>query len=245
MSALFLAMRDKTELIGISRQLIGESWLGASPFGYCGSIGPIEPDDNLKRTVQRIGNVLATECRLRGLFGVDLVFDGERIWPVEINPRYTASVELFELAGEISLLDCHARACAEFETESVRSQSAAGGRFCRKDSQTFLRIVGKAIVFADRDFIAPNLLEFSQNHSLEPLPLLADIPPTGSEILSNHPICTVFATGQSEKECYNNLKQNVQFVRDRLDSGCRKERSAFSGQPSALRRKNAAPQAEG
>lgn len=220
MSALFLAMRDQAELIGISRQLIGESWLGASPFGYCGSVGPIEPIEELKRNVQRIGNVLAAEFRLRGLFGVDLVFDGERVWPVEINPRYIASVELFELAGEISLLGRHANACAEFETESVCSTSVAGARFCRPDLQTTLRIIGKAILYADQDFITPNLLEFSQTHSPEPLPLLADIPPAGSEIMSSHPICTVFATAQSEEECCKNLKQNVQHVRDRIGSGC-------------------------
>ncbi|MCH7687157.1 MAG: ATP-grasp domain-containing protein [Planctomycetes bacterium] len=226
LSALFLAMPAAAELIGISRQLIGESWLGASAFGYCGSLGPIEPPEGLKRNVQRIGNRLATEFRLRGLFGVDLVFDGERVWPVEINPRYTASVELFELAGEVSLLGWHANACAEFETESVCSTSVAGARFCRPDLQTTLRIIGKAILYADQDFITPNLLEFSQTHSPEPLPLLADIPPAGSEIMSSHPICTVFATAQSEEECYKNLKQNVQHVRDRIGSGCRSQMTA-------------------
>ena len=226
LSALFLAMRDKTELIGISRQLIGESWLGASPFGYCGSIGPIEPTEKLKRHVQQIGNVLATEFQLRGLFGVDLVFDGEQVWPVEINPRYTASVELFELASEVSLLRWHATACAGFETESVCSKSAAGGRFGRQDLQRALRIIGKAIVFADQDYIAANLLEICQRHPQELLRLLADIPPAGSEIMSRHPICTVFATGQSEEECYKNLKQNVQYVQDRIGSGCRSQIAA-------------------
>jgi predicted ATP-grasp superfamily ATP-dependent carboligase len=247
LSALFLAMQDETVLIGISRQLIGESWLGAAPFGYCGSIGPIEPDEELKHNVQQIGNVLATEFRLRGLFGVDLVFDGKRVWPVEINPRYTASVELFELAGEISLLELHAKACAEFETKCDTSDTVAVPRQCRKELCTTLRIVGKAILFADQDFIAPNLLEFSQNHSPDPLPLLADIPPTGSEILSSHPICTVFATAPSEKECTKNLKQNVQYVRDRIGPGCLSlgrsgQLSAVSRQPQRVN--NPASQAE-
>jgi predicted ATP-grasp superfamily ATP-dependent carboligase len=220
LSALFLSMQDNTELIGISRQLIGESWLGASPFGYCGSIGPIESTEKLKRNARRIGKVLETEFRLQGLFGVDLVFDGKRVWPVEINPRYTASVELFELAGEISLLAWHAKACAEIETESACPKTAAEPMFCRKDLHTTPRIVGKAILYANQNFIAPNLLELSQNHSPEPLPLLADIPTAGSEIMSKQPICTVFATAESEEECYKNLNGNVQYVRDRIGSGC-------------------------
>jgi len=92
--------------------------------------------------------------------------------------------------------------------------------------QTTLPIIGKAILYAEEDFIAPIFLEFSQSHSPEPLPLLADIPPAGSKILSRHPICTVFATAQSEQECCDNLKQNVQFVRDRIGSGCQPHMTA-------------------
>ena len=41
---------------------------------------------------------------LAGWFGVDFILRDGIPWPVEINPRYTASVEIHELASGRSLL---------------------------------------------------------------------------------------------------------------------------------------------
>ena len=48
--------------------------------------------------LQQLGLDLARGCGLRGLFGVDFVLSEGVPWPVEINPRYTASVEVLEYA---------------------------------------------------------------------------------------------------------------------------------------------------
>src|SRR5690606_32762933 len=42
------------------------------------------------------GEVLASQFGLRGLFGVDFIFDGQQIWIIEINPRVTAASEVVE-----------------------------------------------------------------------------------------------------------------------------------------------------
>ena len=47
---------------------------------------------------RRIGEVISGEFGLRGLFGVDAIKRQDSIYPVEANPRYTASVEVLELA---------------------------------------------------------------------------------------------------------------------------------------------------
>src|SRR5262249_25634739 len=57
-----------------------------------------------------IGRLLVKSLGLRGLFGVDFVLEGGRPWVVEVNPRYTASVEILELAGHRSFLREHAAA---------------------------------------------------------------------------------------------------------------------------------------
>ena len=44
---------------------------------------------------------------LRGLFGVDFVLRDGIPWPVEVNPRYTASVEVLEFAAGIRALTLH------------------------------------------------------------------------------------------------------------------------------------------
>ena len=39
---------------------------------------------------------------LRGVFGIDAIVRNGVPWPVEVNPRYTASVEVIEIADRAS-----------------------------------------------------------------------------------------------------------------------------------------------
>jgi hypothetical protein len=87
-------------------------------------------------------------------------------------------------------------------------------------NSTFL---GKIVLYADRDLIAPDLSRFvshhpnwlgatrAPNHSL---PYLADIPIPGQPILCGQPICTFFARGRTESECLAKLlRRAVRFQR--------------------------------
>src|SRR4029453_13230383 len=74
--------------------------------------------------------------------------------------------------------------------------------------------VGKIILYADRDIVAPDLTQFvsrplpwlgsslSRDNSL---PRVADIPPPGQAIARGHPICTLFARAPSESGCLAEL----------------------------------------
>ena len=128
-SALFLAPREgSAELVGVTRQLLGTP---GSPFAYRGNIGPSPVPAPLMSRLRQLGNVLCSAFRLVGLFGVDYIQHDDEPWLVEINPRYTASVEVFELATHRSLLTEHLRACGmdlvriapPWETETLTTQS--------------------------------------------------------------------------------------------------------------------------
>ena len=108
------------------RQLIGESRLNAAPFAYCGSIGPLRRRASpLERQIVRCGQMLGSEFGLRGLFGVDFLLDADSVaWLTEVNPRYTASVEVLEDGLGISLLGEHVQASAAFETPIARDKSS-------------------------------------------------------------------------------------------------------------------------
>src|SRR5262249_31591342 len=109
-AALYVALEKETRLLGVTRQLVGEGWLHAASFHYCGSIGPLSLDAAERAALQRLGEVLAGRCGLRGLFGVDGVWREGAFWPVEVNPRYTASVEVLEYATGLRALAWHRRA---------------------------------------------------------------------------------------------------------------------------------------
>jgi predicted ATP-grasp superfamily ATP-dependent carboligase len=132
-SALFVADGARAALVGVSRQLHGKP---GNAFAYRGSVGPWRLGEAAERQVQAIGRVLAASFGLIGIFGVDFVLRGNTPFLVEINPRYTASVEVHELATRRSLLAEHVRLCSGESLEDDRGPWSAE------------RVIGKAIIYA-------------------------------------------------------------------------------------------------
>src|SRR5207247_201475 len=133
--------------LGISRMLVGDPAFGAEGFRYCGSILASAGDRVAHELFDpceqawRIANAAAEAFGLVGLNGIDLIAERGKYWyPVDVNPRYTASMELVERAYGISMFETHARACAgvlpRFDLEAARCRRAA---------------VGKAVVYAPGD----------------------------------------------------------------------------------------------
>ena len=189
-AAVFMADSQDARLIGVTEQLVGETWLNAKPFHYCGSVGPIAISKSLRVGLETLGNQIVRATSVRGVFGVDCVLRDGELWPIEINPRYTASVEVLELALNISVLAMHRRVfepAAEFVRPSLVVSASP--------------VVGKAIVFARLPIRFPEegpWLDALQP-ALEPftVPVFADIPFPGETIAKGQPILTVFASGAS------------------------------------------------
>ena len=76
----------------------------AAPFHYCGSVGPLSLAPQVRARFAQLGEVLVELFPLRGLFGVDCVLKDSVPWPVEVNPRYPASVEVLEYATGLAAL---------------------------------------------------------------------------------------------------------------------------------------------
>ena len=93
-SAVFAGFQNDARLLRVTRQLVGEHWLHAAPFHYCGSIGPLKLEAVVQKNLETIGIVLNQHCHLRGLFGADFILANGIPWPVEVNPRYPSSVEI-------------------------------------------------------------------------------------------------------------------------------------------------------
>jgi predicted ATP-grasp superfamily ATP-dependent carboligase len=92
------AVFEGSELRGVTRQLVGEPWAGAAQFQYCGSIGPWLLSSKCERHLQQLGERLCQEFELTGWYGIDLIDSGDQLWIIEVNPRYTAAVEIVERA---------------------------------------------------------------------------------------------------------------------------------------------------
>jgi predicted ATP-grasp superfamily ATP-dependent carboligase len=192
-SALFLAAQEGTaELVGVTRQLLGTP---GSPFVYRGNIGPSPVSAPLISRLHHVGNVLCSAFRLVGLFGVDFIQRDDEPWLVEINPRYTASVEIFELATHRTLLTEHLRACGMGPVEMPPPGKP-------RTLTTRAPVVGKAILYAQRNMAAPEIeIEDPRSRDLFAVPAIADVPWPGTAIAAGEPIMTLFTTGHDVQEC--------------------------------------------
>ncbi len=203
-SAAFLAAAGQARLLGASEQLVGESWNAGQPFGYAGSLVPLMDHDRLVPELQRLGNVLAAEFGLAGLFGVDFVCNEDGIWVLEVNPRYTASMELLEQGRPKSLVAQHVAACSDSflppDHTSVLTRTA--------------RSRGKLVVFAEQDAsTTPATEQLIQRWRRSPdWPRIADLPAEGISFRRGEPVVTVYAAAANRKSVIERLRQRRQQV---------------------------------
>ena len=203
MSGVFVRARGEVKLLGITQQLIGTEWLNAPPFRYAGNIGPVEVSDHCREELARIGEVIGEGCDLLGLFGVDFLLAEERPWVVEVNPRYTASIEVLERAG-IPCLSEHVLAFDAYLDVPIRKNPI----WMSIDN-------GKGILYANRDLLIP------AQGWLDRLPNddVADIPAGGELIQSGWPILTLMSRHGPIEDCRSELRARARLVQHLLASG--------------------------
>jgi predicted ATP-grasp superfamily ATP-dependent carboligase len=206
-AAVYVGDGARALLLGVTRQLVGEPWLHAAPFHYCGSVGPLSLAPEIAARFREVGAALAVGLRLRGLFGVDCVLRDGVPWPIELNPRYTASVEVLEHATGLSALALHRRAFDRAAPAVPTTPMAAGP------------VVGKAVLFAQGDLLFPSEGPWQPASggplAVDVLPEFADVPPPGQAIPRGRPVLTCFAAADSVEECL----QRLQAVAGDLDRG--------------------------
>ncbi|WP_435015757.1 ATP-grasp domain-containing protein [Tundrisphaera sp. TA3] len=201
LSAIYVAEGGRCRLAGITRQFVGGTGDGPR-VAYRGSLGPWPVASEVSAEVERIGAVLASAFPLAGIFGVDLILSGGRAWAIEVNPRYTASVEVLEWASGLSVLARHLRACG-FDF-AARPHPPSPGRF-----------VAKAILRADRrsrwmGHVAPDDLD------PDAFPEIGDIPHPGTTFEPGEPVLTAFAAGETPADCRRRLSARLRHHRGRL-----------------------------
>src|SRR5262249_6560684 len=135
-------------------------------------------------------------------WGLDFVLSEQVVYPVELNPRYTAAVEVLELSWRCALLWAH-----------VRCFTGSNALAKYKSWQRYDAPVGKAIYYA------PHALRFPERGpwdadltgTFDPwrVPEFADIPEASAVIEAGHPVLTFFATGSTHAEVRERLQSRA------------------------------------
>jgi predicted ATP-grasp superfamily ATP-dependent carboligase len=190
-SALFIAGENESSkrslLLGATEQLIGESWLGAAGFTYCGNLGPLELGDEALRQVILAGEIVSGEFSLRGLFGLDFILSPGGPVFIELNPRYTASVEVIERYCGSETIPQHISAC---RGNSLPASSPRASQVC-----------AKAILFAEASVELTTAPHPGEDDDLS----LADIPSVGEKIETGSPLLTILTAGDELANCEASL----------------------------------------
>jgi predicted ATP-grasp superfamily ATP-dependent carboligase len=204
-SVVFVAARRRAVPLGMSRQLVGDGRFGAAGFRYCGSVlAPIGDRQFLRgaRMLQSacaVAVFVAREFDLVGLNAIDFIARDGVAHPIEVNPRWSASMELVERAFGVGAFAAHARACAD----GVLPRFDLSAAF-----RHLSRAVGKAIVFAREDLVAGDTSSWLSRDDVR------DVPNRGDRIRAGHPICTVFAAGRDSTECEAGLVSAADWIYD-------------------------------
>ena len=146
--------------------------------------------------LQSLGDRLVSALGLVGWFGVDYILHNGHPWPVEINPRYTASLEIHELASGRSLLALHRRACEGISDPDERTTPRASPR---------PGMIAKLTLYAPQRLIAPDIVaKDNEPDGLFAVRTIADVPWPGTRFERGDPVMTIFAAGEDLASCRSN-----------------------------------------
>lgn len=232
---LFVADGRRARLLAVTEMLVGRRAFGASRFLYVGSLlrrgrggRPLPPPGagrpGGRSPARRLVSVLARDLELRGLNGVDAVLKDGELWPVEVNPRWTASMELLE-AGVLAggrrlprpLFELHRRACrGDLPARDELPGGGPGG-----PGEEVAEVVGKAVVRSRGEGPVVDLTRLEEVRTVlgadaPAVPLggvaLADVPEPGDPLNEGDPVCTLVAAGEDRSECVAVLERGCRGV---------------------------------
>jgi uncharacterized protein len=187
----------------VSEQLVGRRALGARGFGWCGNVVPPRLPSHERRALagaaQAICARLAAAFGLRGVFGVDVVWDGARAWVVEVNPRPVASLETIAAVHAVRPFAAHLDGCSGRLPTAVTARSAADPAGA----------AGKAVLYATEDLRVPDTRDWAARG-------IRDVPHPGERIAAGRPICTLVATGRSPEAVLDGLDARAAALRATL-----------------------------
>jgi len=218
-SIVFAADGRRAVPLGLTCLLAGERAFGAVGFRYCGSI-LVGRGDAVFTDVERLcaraialAEAITRAFGLVGVNGIDFIARRGTPYPIEVNPRYTAAMELVERAYGLSIFDIHARACAghlpAFDLAAARHAPLSPPR-----------AIGKAILYAGGDVVLGDTRPWLEDDSVR------DVSAPGERCRRGQPICTIFAAGRDAAECRAALGRRAAALYAELEAHSSCARSA-------------------
>lgn len=193
LSVTFLADGDRAYCLGFNHLRVEA--VGDASFCFAGAVANIEMPPDLRAQAQSRLDRLVRATGLRGLAGLDFMLDGDRMTALEVNPRPTATFELYDDDFEGGLVKWH---LASFERpvpefEELLSQGTSTPR-----------AIG--IVYARDTVTVPRDASFPS--------WCRDLPCAGTLIPEGAPVLSVFAEAASSGAAEREIQARSRRVRE-------------------------------
>ncbi len=190
LSVTFLADGERAYLLGFNQQSFGV--VGDASYCYLGAATcAVAPA--LERDLQARLDRLVRVTALRGLNGLDFMLDGERVNVLEVNPRPTATFELYDADIARGLVYWH-----------VRSFRSPVPEFKALLEDGKVEPQAYRIVFAEHRLRVPAGVEFPV--------WCKDLPTAGALLRAGAPVLSVFAQGRTPQLAQSQLVHRLSEV---------------------------------
>jgi uncharacterized protein len=170
LSVLFLADGRQARVLGVNRQWTAQA-RPALPFLYGGAVGGVKLPPRIDRELRSGLDALVGATGLIGLNGMDFILHEDQWLVLELNPRPTATLELYDPDYPGGLFEWHLRAC-----RGELPDKAAAPRAIR----------AHAVIYAAARCRAAGNRTFPR--------WCRDVPMPGSRFEPGDPVCTVHAS---------------------------------------------------
>lgn len=175
LSVLFAADGRRAQVIGFNQQwTAGVPW--CAPYCYGGAVTCVDLAPGVAGQVTQWADRLVAASGLKGINGLDFVVDGDLPFVLEVNPRPTATIELYDPDVEAGMVALHVRACrGELPPPSKQRRARA-----------------HAIVYAAAALRVAARTAWPA--------WCTDLPEPASVIAAGAPVCSVHAEGDTSAE---------------------------------------------
>ena len=170
-SLLFVADSRQAQVIGFNQQWLSPTL--AMPYRYGGAVSHVDLPDEVKQQLVYAAQQLTNAVGLRGLNSLDAMMDGGQIWVLELNPRLSATFDLYQTEN-CNLFELHLQASAGNSSDWPKLLM-----------QLPRRAKAHHIIYAPYDLVISDDINWPE--------WTADLPIPGSRIAAGDPLCNILA----------------------------------------------------
>ncbi|HSR02088.1 MAG TPA: ATP-grasp domain-containing protein [Methylophilaceae bacterium] len=172
-SCLFLASKYGVDVIGINEQWVNGSFI--EPYRYGGAVSHADVSKKVKKRLICYLSSLSDALGLIGINSCDAIYNGDDVYVLEINPRLSASMDLYPNAN---LMEMHIAACQN--SLEARDMGSSSGAVMSRAHQ---------IVYAGQALKLKNNIIWPE--------WVRDVPAVGACLKEGAPICTILAEAET------------------------------------------------